>query len=311
MMLRMCSLAVLTCLLMGPFEPAYGANVQDPSEDLPKAAAEAVKKSFPNATIIGVGREREHGVMLYEVNLRENGKTFELEVTADGVIGEIESVKTLRELSPDLADRVREATKGGRITEIERHERRAKFQDGRALPLEHPTVAYEVTYYLDGQRHSAVIRASERAVGPHLPEAIRKAIKERFPGARVQEVERDYALGIALFEVELVTPGGQAEAVLSGDGVLVEIEREVAAEDVPFGVMRALKQLSGDKQPDEIEEVQVHAVARLVPLGRSRTAYEAEWEAEGKEIEVRVDSEGKLLSQQKEQEDDDEEEEED
>lgn len=281
----------------------------DPAEALPEAAGEVIRRVFPEAAVAQVGREREHGVMLYEVTLREDGGEFELEVTADGVIGEIERVVELDDVPDEVAEGIRRAAKGGKIRHIERHERRGTFRSGRAVRLDEPTVTYEVTSYRGGRRHYTVVTSDELAAGRGLPEAVRRTIEARFPGATVGKIERGHALGVALFEVELETEEGDVEAVISGEGVLVEVESEIDEKEAPAAVRRALKRLAGERRIEGMETVDVHAVARLEPLDPARRIYEAEWEVDGKEIEVLVDADGTLLARTREEDEEDEEDE--
>ncbi|QJW99941.1 PepSY-like domain-containing protein [Frigoriglobus tundricola] len=61
-----------------------------PLDKLPKGVLEAAKKRFPKAEAVGASVEKEGGKFVYEVELKEAGKTIDLTLTADGVITLIE-----------------------------------------------------------------------------------------------------------------------------------------------------------------------------------------------------------------------------
>ena len=60
-------------------------------EDLPAAVVEAVKDKFPAAKIEEAKREVENGKTIYELEIEDDdGQEYEIEITPDGVILEIE-----------------------------------------------------------------------------------------------------------------------------------------------------------------------------------------------------------------------------
>jgi len=79
-------------------------------------------------------------------------------------------------------------------------------------------------------------------------------------------------------------------------------EKKVTIEQVPAAVKATILKEAGDNKIKEIEEI---------TKGDVKT-YEAEWVADGKEVEIKVAADGKLLRKKtKEADDDDEDEEED
>ena len=75
-----------------------------------------------------------------------------------------------------------------------------------------------------------------------------------------------------------------------------ETEKEVTLDEVPAAVKKTiLKEADGNKI-EEIEEVSKDGKV---------VYYEAEWKADGKEVEIEVDPDGKLLSKEVEDDDDD------
>jgi uncharacterized membrane protein YkoI len=140
--------------------------------------------------------------------------------------------------------------------------------------------------------------------GPALPAAAADAVKKAFPKATIEEVERERE-GLVLYEVELKADGKEIEVEVTPDGQIVAVEREVAKEDLPEAVAKALGKLAGDAKIQEIEKEEVHAVLKLVKLDTPRVVYEAEFMQNGKEVEVKIAGDGTLLGREVEDEDDD------
>ena len=75
-----------------------------------------------------------------------------------------------------------------------------------------------------------------------------------------------------------------------------ETEKDVTIDQVPAAVKATILKEAGDNKIEEIEEVSQDGKV---------VYYEAEWKSGGKEIEIKVDPSGKLLSKEVEDDDDD------
>jgi len=73
-------------------------------------------------------------------------------------------------------------------------------------------------------------------------------------------------------------------------------EKDVTIDQVPAAVKTTILKEAGDNKIEEIEEVSQDGKV---------VYYEAEWKTGGKEIEIKVDPSGKLLSTEVEDDDDD------
>jgi uncharacterized membrane protein YkoI len=99
-------------------------------------------------------------------------------------------------------------------------------------------------------------RADEEKIPPdQVPKKIMDAIKKRFPGAEVTSVEKETENGKVVYDVELKQKGRKYEMDIKEDGTIVEIEKEVAAKDVPEAVTKAVKAKYPDATIEEIMEV--------------------------------------------------------
>ena len=89
----MAILAAAVCAYVAPAAPVTAAE-EGESEvkkaDVPEKVLAAVKARFPKGEIGSVSKEKEKDVLLYEVEVVQDGRTFEVEVNENGKIIEIE-----------------------------------------------------------------------------------------------------------------------------------------------------------------------------------------------------------------------------
>ncbi|NIA20667.1 MAG: hypothetical protein GWP05_01585 [Anaerolineaceae bacterium] len=115
---------------------------------LPEAVAAAIKKEFPKARIEDVEKERESGLLLYEVELEQGEDEIEVEVSSGGVIISIEMEIQVKDLPKVVAEAIRKEADGGEIEEVEKEETRAvikKNKEGQPVlaKLPKPRIVFE------------------------------------------------------------------------------------------------------------------------------------------------------------------------
>ena len=116
-------------------------------QTLPPAAATAIKRAFPKATIDQVERETVRAV-LYEVELKQNRKEIEVQVTPDGRIVEVGKAVAKKDLPKAVAKTLARLAGDARIREIEREETRAVL---KLVKLKKPLVVYEAEFVRNGK----------------------------------------------------------------------------------------------------------------------------------------------------------------
>jgi hypothetical protein len=84
------ALAVPVLVLVALAAPARADEEKVPLDKAPTAVVEAAKKRFPKAEVVGVSKETENGKTVYEVELKQGGKTTDVTLTPEGVITLIE-----------------------------------------------------------------------------------------------------------------------------------------------------------------------------------------------------------------------------
>jgi len=131
-----------------------------------------------------------------------------------------------------------------------------------------------------------------------VPAAVKATILKEAGENKVEEIEVETEEGREVYEAEWEVNGREVEVKVASDGTLVERETEVTLEQVPSAVKATILKEAGENKIEEIEEV----------VAGSKKSYEAEWKADGKETEVQVAADGKLLGKKVEEEGDDEDE---
>ena len=142
---------------------------------------------------------------------------------------------------------------------------------------------------------------SERAVSlSEVPQPVKKTIQRVAGKNEVTEIEEITQGTMKMYEAEWYADGREVEILVASDGRLIGryFETEVDLKDVPRRVRRTILRKAGKHKVNEVE---------MIEIGNEKI-YEAEWFEGGKEIEIQVDSKGKLLSkaaEEEEEEDDD------
>ncbi|MHC4563541.1 MAG: PepSY domain-containing protein [Planctomycetota bacterium] len=139
---------------------------------------------------------------------------------------------------------------------------------------------------------------------PVLPEQAAAAIETEFPDAEIAEVERE-RVGVVLYEVEFERDGEEVEVTVTAEGQIVAIEREMDEDDLPETVVTTLAEHAGEAEIEEVEAEEVRAELKFVPVAKPRVVYEVEFHNDGREVELTIDANGKLLGKGVEHEDDD------
>jgi uncharacterized membrane protein YkoI len=128
-----------------------------------------------------------------------------------------------------------------------------------------------------------------------VPEKVMAAIKDRFPGADVNSVEKETEDGKVVYDVELKHKGRKYEMDIQEDGTVIEIEKEVAAKDVPEAVTKAIEAKFPKATVEEVMEVN-----KVKGKEETPTHYEVTIvTAEKKKMEVTVSLDGKTVKGEK------------
>ena len=98
-----------------------------------------------------------------------------------------------------------------------------------------------VTAFLSIAVLIAAARADEiRITVDKLPKPVVDAVKAKFPDAKLTGTEKETKGDKVYFEVEFTTKGKSAEMLLTPEGKIVSIEKEIEAKDLPKAVSAAV-----------------------------------------------------------------------
>ncbi|MFT5288165.1 MAG: hypothetical protein ACI8QS_000302 [Planctomycetota bacterium] len=118
-----------------------------------------------------------------------------------------------------------------------------------------------------------------------LPTAIREAALATERGATITGAEREILLDGKAWEVQLLQEGRKVELVFSEDGRILEIERELRREEVPFSVLATVDQVVPGGTFTSVE---------IIHRGR-HTEYHVKKERAGERFKVVATSDGNLI----------------
>jgi hypothetical protein len=138
-----------------------------------------------------------------------------------------------------------------------------------------------------------------------LPEAAAKAIKEAFPNAAIAKVKAEDEDGMKLFAVELKQDKAETEVKVTADGMIVEVETEVALKDIPEAAQAVISTAAKDAQIKEIAKKEIRAEVKkddkgvATKLGTPKIVFEAELVKGDQKGEIEVDADGKVIKELK------------
>jgi len=120
-----------------------------------------------------------------------------------------------------------------------------------------------------------------------LPAAVEKTVAAQSQGAAIRGFSMESEGGKTYYEVEMMTKGHSKDVSMTADGVITEIEEEVALASLPAAVQAGLKSKAGAGTIGKIES--------LTKSGKV-VAYEAHVTTSGKRSEIQVGPDGAALA---------------
>lgn len=100
-----------------------------------------------------------------------------------------------------------------------------------------------------------VFSDDEKLALDKLPKAVVDAIKAKFSAAELVEAEKEMDDGRPVYEVDLKIQGQKLSVKLAENGGILEVEKEVAAKDLPKAVSDAINAKFQGAKITEAEEV--------------------------------------------------------
>jgi len=130
--------------------------------------------------------------------------------------------------------------------------------------------------------------AGEKEVSKHqVPKTILEAFEKSYPNAKEVEFEKEMIEGKAAYEVEYKDNGKEYEILYDSDGVILQKEEAIDVKTLPEPIVQAILKAHPKVTIEEAKKV-------MKPDG-TVTGYEVEIKTEGKELELELDTYGKIL----------------
>jgi uncharacterized membrane protein YkoI len=119
-----------------------------------------------------------------------------------------------------------------------------------------------------------------------VPAKVMAAVKDKFKEAEILSASTEVEEGKTLFEIQLKVNGQAHDVTLTEDGTIVEIEKEIAARDLPKSVTDALETKYPKATYKKVEEI----------AKGGKTLYEVLLDTDDKRSwEVVLDATGKII----------------
>jgi len=87
-------------------------------DKLPKKVKDAIENRFPKAEITSAEKETEDGKVVYDIELKHEGRKYEMDILEDGTIVEIEKEIKLKDLPEAVAKAIKAKYPDAKIEEI-------------------------------------------------------------------------------------------------------------------------------------------------------------------------------------------------
>ena len=125
-----------------------------------------------------------------------------------------------------------------------------------------------------------------------LPKAVIAAFEKAFPNAKELEFEEALFDGKTTYEVEYKKDGKEYEFLYSAEGVLIQKEEDIDVKTLPDPVIQAILKAHPKA---EIKEAEIKEAEKLIKPDGTVTGYEVGIKVAGKELELELDVNGKIL----------------
>lgn len=242
-------LTTVTVFLVVFATPVRADEEKVPLDKVPKAVLEVVKKRFPKAEVVGTSKETDKDKTVYEVELKQDGKTIDVTLTPEGVITTIEQQIDAKDLPKPVAEALDKkypkatykiieivyAVKDGKealdfyevdLVTADKKEFEVKIAaDGTVKEVEEKKAEKKEEKNPglcgDGEKGKKGEKEDEDV---DLPKAVAGAVKNKFPGGKVVAASKEGKGEKAVYEVELRFKAATLEVLLTSKGEIVEVE---------------------------------------------------------------------------------------
>lgn len=92
------------------------------------------------------------------------------------------------------------------------------------------------------------------------------------------------------YEVDIMINGKMHDVSVALDGTIMAIETQVDESDIPDGVKRGIDDLPNGAKFEEINQIEMLAEWRMIPLSKPTITFEVDYQINGAVQEMRIDA---------------------
>ena len=153
--MRWLSACVVGCLVMLSTSALADDKAEkiDPDK-LPQKIKDAVKARLPGAEVTSAEKEKENGEIVYDLELKHEGRKYEMDIKEDGTIVEIE--KEIKNPPEAVTKAVKRKYPKAAIQEV--------MEVNKVTGKEEKPMHYEVTIEIDGKKKEIIVSLDGKSV---------------------------------------------------------------------------------------------------------------------------------------------------
>lgn len=280
------SLAMVAVALLVLAAPVRADEEAVPLDKVPKPVLEAAKKRFPKAEVVGASKETEKDKTVYEIEMKEAGKTIDVTLTPEGVITTIEKQIDAKDLPKPVGEALEKKYPKATykviesVTAVKDKKETLEYYEAHLVTAEKKEI--EVEIFPDGKIKAEEEKKPEKKdekkpsprddekkgkkndddddddknekgnKGANLPKVVLEAVKSKFPGGKVVGASKEGKGEKTVYEVELRYKATTLEVLLTPKGEVVEVEVKGKEKDDEKGEKNEKgKNEKGKKEDDQ------------------------------------------------------------
>ena len=142
---------------------SHAADEKVPLDKVPAKISAAINGRFPGAELKSVEKENEDGKIMWDVELTQKGRKYEMDIKDDGTIIEIEKGVAEKDFPAACAAAVKKNYPTATIKDI--------MEVNKVEGTKETPIHYEVTLEQDKKEQEIVVSLDGKSAGPEKPEA--------------------------------------------------------------------------------------------------------------------------------------------
>jgi uncharacterized membrane protein YkoI len=149
------SASAVVCLVMLAMSARADEKAEKIAPDkLPQKIKDSLNRRFPGAEVTSAEKEKEKGEIVYDLELKHEGRKYEMDIKEDGTIVEIE--KEIKNPPEAITKAVKRKYPKATIKEV--------MEVNKVTGAEEKPIHYEVTVEMDGKKKEVIVSLDGKSV---------------------------------------------------------------------------------------------------------------------------------------------------